>query len=118
MNAARLLFAAGCLAVLSVPAIAAGPDSDVSIAQAGTATPRGGNVSFIIQQGSQNYAESDQTGAMNTDVIEQLGNNNSSTIKQQGIGGVVVDIQLGNGNSFKVTQTGIDPPPVILVQRR
>src|SRR5271170_2137021 len=110
MNAAKLLSAAGCIAILSAPAIAAGPDSTVSIAQAGATTPRGGNVSLIIQQGSQNYAESDQSGALNTDVIEQQGNNNSSTVVQKGIGGLVVDVQLGSGNSFTVTQTGINPP--------
>jgi hypothetical protein len=117
-KAARFLRALCCVAALSTPAFASSDDSDVSITQAG-ATPRpGGNVSVIVQRGSDNYAESDQTGALNSDAIEQFGNNNSATVRQQGIGGVVVDIQLGNGNIFSVTQTGINPPPVILVQRR
>lgn len=118
MNASRILSIACWLVALSAPALAGTTDSAVLITQAG-ATPRpGGNVSVIVQQGSGNYAESDQTGSLNTAEIEQVGNNNSSTVKQQGIGGVVVDIQLGNGNTFSVTQTGINPPPVVLVQRR
>ena len=118
MNASRILSVACWLVALSASAFAGTTDSAVLITQAG-ATPRpGGNVSVIVQQGSNNYAESDQTGGLNTDVITQIGNDNSSTIRQQGYGGIVVDVQLGNGNTFSVTQTGINPPPVVLVQRR
>jgi hypothetical protein len=116
-KAATVFSAAFCVVLLGTPALAA-DDNAVSIAQAGATTRSGANVSVIVQQGSDNYAESDQTGALNADVITQIGNDNSSTVRQQGIGGVVVDVQLGNGNTFSVTQTGINPPPVILVQRR
>ena|SRR5215469_12679256 len=118
MNASRILSAACCVAALCAPAFAGTVDNAVSITQAGSTPRPGGNVSVIVQQGSSNYAETDQTGSLNTAEIEQVGNNNSSVVKQQGIGGVVVDIQLGNGNTFSVTQTGINPPPVVLVQRR
>jgi len=117
MSAIKLVSVTGCLLVLSAPAIAGG-DSAVSLAQAGVPAPGGGNLSLIIQEGSRNYAESDQIGTNNVDTIEQLGSNNSSTVRQNSVGGLVVDIQIGNGNKFTVTQTGIDPPPVVLVQRR
>jgi hypothetical protein len=117
MNAIKLLAAACCALALVAPAMAA-PDSDVAIGQAVAPVPSGGNVSLIIQQGNNNYAESDQTGGLNSDVITQTGNDNSSTVVQKGMGGVVVDIQIGNDNKFSVTQTGIDPPPVIIVQHR
>jgi opacity protein-like surface antigen len=116
MKTARLLLAPCCILALIGTAAAAAPDNAVSIAQAGPVTPSGGNVSVIIQQGSNNYAESDQTGGFNTDAIEQFGNDNSSTVVQKSVDGIVVDTQLGNGNKFSVTQTGIDPPPVIIVQ--
>ena len=116
MNAAKLLSVMGC--VLAFGGTAFAGDNAVSIVQASSTIRAGGNVSVIVQQGSGNYAENDQTGSLNTGVIEQFGNDNSSKVVQSGIGGTVVDVQIGNGNQFSVTQTGINPPPVIITQRR
>jgi hypothetical protein len=115
MNAAKLLSFACCILAVAGPAFAG--DNLVSLTQSQATYPSGGNISTIIQMGSNDFAESNQTGGLNTDFIEQVGNDNSSTVTQKGIGGLVIDIQYGDGNRFSVTQTGINPPPVVITQR-
>jgi len=113
----KMAFIASCLLAFTPVAQAAANDVP-AVAQVAATNASGDNVSVIVQVGSNNYAETDQTGFQNTAVIDQLGSENYSKVNQSGFGGIVVDTQIGNGNQFTVTQTGPNPPPIIITQHR
>lgn len=97
------------------------PDSLVSVSQAQAvklAKATGGNVSQIFQHGSNNYAETDQTGAGNYAGIGQFGNDNYAKIVQNSVNAVAVYNQYGNDLSVTITQTGVNPPPVVVTEHR
>jgi len=97
------------------------PDNLVKINQTQAlklAMATGSNTSVIVQDGSNNYAETDQTGGGNYAGIGQFGDNNYAKIVQNAIGAIAVYNQFGNGNNVTITQTGVSPPPVVVTTRR
>jgi minor curlin subunit len=77
-----------------------------------------GNVSNIVQVGSENYAETEQIGSMNFASVGQFGNDNYAKVVQNSVGAVAIYNQYGNGNQVTITQTGVNPQPVVVTQHR
>ncbi len=110
----RDIVLAGCLA--ATPAFA---DSPAQINQVTAALAlSGGNMSTINQMGSNNIAETNQTGSLGIATINQNGNNNISQIIQSGVGDVATNSQIGNGLQMRIVQTGNHPQPVTITQTR
>ncbi len=109
----RDIVLACCL--VTTPAFA---DSPAQISQVTAALALGGgNTSTITQMGSNNLAETEQTGSMGIATINQNGNNNISQIIQSGVGDVATNTQIGNGLQMKIVQTG-PAQQITITQRR
>jgi minor curlin subunit len=93
-------------------------DSPVQINQVTAILNLGtGNASTITQVGSNNIAETDQSGSLGIATISQIGNNNLSQIVQTNAGDVAINNQIGDGLKMRIVQTG-PAQHISITQRR